>query len=136
MGPKNRVFKKEYSKELIHIAENDLISARTLASNNEVRRETVLMMVQQCIEKTLKAVLCALGLPLPQTHDLLVIIDRLGTENAPPMSDALDDLTPFATIRRYEEGRFEILDSDLETAFDVAENVLKWARHNYILLGK
>ncbi len=97
--------KKEYSKELIHIAENDLISTKTLASNSEVRRETVLMMVQECIEKTLKAVLCALEFPLPQTHDLLVIIDRLGTENEPPMSDALDDLTPFATIRRYEEGR-------------------------------
>lgn len=128
MGPKDRIFKKEYAQELFKIAENDLVSAKTLAQNASVRRETVLMMVQQSVEKSLKSVLCAVAKPIPQTHDLQVLIERLGAQSRPPFSDELGDLTPFATIRRYEEGRFEILDEDLVAAFEAAQKVLDWAK--------
>lgn len=129
MGPKDRIFKQEYAQELFKIAENDLVSAKTLAKNISVRRETVLMMVQQSVEKSLKSVLCRVAKPIPQTHDLQVLIERLGPDSVPPFSEELGDLTPFATMRRYEEGRFEILDEDLDLAFEAANKVLLWAKN-------
>jgi len=128
MGPKERIFKKSYAGELLAIAENDLVAARALATQTDVRPETTLMLAQQCVEKALKSALCALGKPIPMTHDLYAIVSRFDADNLPPHGYDLDDLTPYATIRRYEEGRFEITPDDIAAGITVCESVLKWCR--------
>lgn len=129
---KDRLFKKAFAIELFRIAENDLQAARTLASDPLVRRETALLMVQQSIEKAFKAVLCKHEIPIPQTHDLSLIVDRMNASSTqlPALiaNTDFDELTPFATLRRYEEGRFEIVDDDMAGAITLAERVLDWVR--------
>lgn len=128
MSPKDRIYKKEYAKELLSVAENDILAAIALSQHSEVRGETVLLMVQQGIEKGLKSVLCYSGLPIPMTHDLYGIVQRLGTNYHPPYADQLEELTPYATIRRYEEGRFEITVEDIKHSVAMAESILKWCK--------
>lgn len=46
MGPNEKLFKKEYAKELFKIAENDLITSKALLQAPSVRRETILFHVE------------------------------------------------------------------------------------------
>lgn len=126
MSPKDRIYKREYASELLRVAQNDLLAAKALRQHQEIRGETVLLMVQQAIEKGLKSVLCQLGKSVPMTHDLYGIVERLGKDHVPPFSEQLEELTPYATIRRYEEGRFEITEEDTSNSLLIADAVLSW----------
>jgi HEPN domain-containing protein len=130
MAPKERIFKKPYAYELIAIAKNDLRAAETLAKDSLVRKETVLMMVQQAIEKSLKSLLCSLEKPIPMTHDLFTLVQSVQAVSIElselPFALELDDLTPYASIRRYEDGIFEINNEDLKHSFKIAQEVLQW----------
>lgn len=132
MGPNEKIFKKDYSKELLLIAENDLITSKLLSQGKEVRKETVLFHIEQVVEKSLKAVLCYKGRPIPFTYDLYSLIQRFDSTEMPPGGYSLHDLTPFATIKRYEEGNYIIDENDVVNALSAAENVLKWARQEMI----
>lgn len=122
-----RIFKKEYARELLQIAEEDFGSLQALVESKKGRKENVLFFCQQVVEKSLKAVLCAQGLEVPFSHDLEAMLIRLG-DHVPPLTEAICDLSPYATIRRYEQGRFEILESDLTGGAQVAKAVLTWAQ--------
>lgn len=128
MGPKERVFKKAYAAELLRLADNDLVAARALAKEPTVRPETALLLAQQSVEKALKSVLCWTGKAVPLTHDIYALVDRLGPDAVPPHGHDLDDLTPYATIRRYEEGTFEIQAEDVAQMFAAVEDVLAWCK--------
>ena len=129
---KSKLFKTEYATELLGIADNDLVAARALRTASGVRPETTLLMVQQSIEKSLKALLCHRGQAVPQTHDLDVLIDRIGQAGIALPALLVDsdfgDLSNFATLRRYEEGRGIIGPEELEAALELAEEVLIWVR--------
>lgn len=125
MGPNEKKFKPEYADELFRIAQSDLVTARALVQHPEVRPETVLLHCQQSIEKGLKSLLCFQGRPVPFTHELYAIVDRFRGD-LPPGGFDLQDLTPFVTIRRYEEGQYEISADELIDAIAVAEAVLAW----------
>jgi HEPN domain-containing protein len=129
---KDKIFKKEFAGELFAIAQNDLQAAITLNSDPLVRKETALLMIQQCIEKCFKAILCSVEVAIPQTHDLSLLLDRISAAQISiPTYIAntdFDELTPFATLRRYEEGRFEILDSDVQGAVQLATSVVDWTK--------
>ena len=129
---KNKVFKKEFAGELFAIAQNDLQAAITLNADPLVRKETALLMVQQCVEKCFKALLCNVEAAIPQTHDLSLLLDRISAAKiAIPSYIAntdFDELTPFATLRRYEEGHFEILDNDVAGAVQLASSIVDWAK--------
>jgi HEPN domain-containing protein len=127
MGPKARIYKRTYAPQLLSIAINDLQAARALNVDPIVRRETVLLMVQQSLEKALKCLLCAAGLPIPLSHELALLVERLGDAHQPPFSEELDDLMPYATIRRYEDGTFELTVDDITLAFEMADQVLAWS---------
>ena len=124
---KERHFKKEYADELLRIARSDLESAEVLAKGAIKRKENILFHVGQAIEKALKAKLCAKGEPVPLTHDLAVIIDRFSVTDKLPHSDELDDLSQFATIRRYEEGAAILTAEEISTALVIGKNILDWA---------
>lgn len=125
---KERTYKKEYAKELISIAEGDLNSARALAKATQGRPENIFFLVHQAIEKSLKSVLCAKGLPVPLIHDLALLVDRLPKGNDLPFAEDIVELSQFATIRRYEEGYFEFTKEEIEKTLHAAIEILEWCK--------
>ncbi len=119
---KERRHKKEYAAELVRIAENDLIAAKTLASNKQVRVETVFFQLQQVTEKSLKALIVASGKAVPLVHDIALLMDRLASVHSFP--DELKELTDFASVRRYEEGTFEVSFAEVDAAITSVEKAL------------
>ena len=134
---KDKLFLKEYGRELLSIASGDLASAQVLAADrSKGRKENICFTAQQCIEKALKAVICAKGDPVPLTHTIELLIDRLGSGYVPPHSESLVELTDFATVKRYQEGSEIITDQDVDATLNAAKTVLDWAgRSIKTLLG-
>lgn len=126
---KNVLFPKEYSTELLKIAEGDLCSALALInSSNPGRVENILYLIQQSVEKGIKAVLVKKQIPFPLLHDLGILIALLPTKDYPPGGFDLTILNPFATVRRYEEGLIPINQEEIEAAYKAAQLVIAWAK--------
>lgn len=124
---KEQKFKKEYAYELLKIARGDYETAEVLASSNKGRKENICFNSQQVIEKSLKAVLCYKELPVPFTRSIDILLDRLKKEEAFSSIPSLNELTEYATVRRYEEGTFELDSEDLVSALELARKVLEVA---------
>lgn len=125
-----RLFKKEYALELFRVAEEDLESGQVLYDGAASRRENILFHVQQAIEKSLKAVICAREQEVPLVHDLNELVNSIKEHRVIPHYNEIFDLTQFATIRRYEEGVAVITDAEIEAAFSAAREILAWARQD------
>lgn len=123
---KDRLFKREYARELLNVAKDDLEGARVLVAAKIGRQELPLFHVQQTIEKALKAALVWMGRPLPMVHSLAIILDRFPEGTQVPHADSLEDLTQFATIRRYEEGVALFTPDEITAALAMAQDVLDW----------
>lgn len=80
---KTRIFRPAYAHELLVVASGDLDSAQLLAVGQAKRKENILFHCQQAVEKALKAVLCARGIPVPLVHDLPIILDRFVDRQVP-----------------------------------------------------
>ena len=128
MGPNERLFDPQYSKELLRIAEGDLKSSVALNKSKEGRLENIFFLSEQTIEKSLKAVLCFYKLPIPFSHDLGLILGMLSTKTTPPHAKDIPALTQHATIRRYEEGSYTPTKEECDGIVLLAENILKWAQ--------
>jgi HEPN domain-containing protein len=124
---KDQLFKREYAKKLLNIAKGDLETTEVLLAAKKGRPENICFYAQQVIEKSLKALLCHKGLPIPFTHSIELILDRLGKDSQPPHGSDLIVLTDFATIRRYEEGNEIIDQDDLNASVEAARQTLDWA---------
>ena len=127
MNQQNRIYKPEYATELISIAEGDLETANALAAQKVGRVENIIYHCEQAIEKCLKAVLCFRGKPILHTHNLGMLVMALGDAENIPHGENLDSLSEFATIRRSVETGDIIEDEDVQTAIEVAGDVLGWA---------
>ena len=127
VGVKERKFRKEYSKQLLNIADGDLDSAEGLFEIGKGRPENVIFHAQQSIEKSIKAVLCATESPVPLSHDVILLLAKLDSSQVPPHADALADLTPFATVKRYEEGNYELTKEEIQSSLQIARDILGWA---------
>jgi HEPN domain-containing protein len=125
---KTQKYKSEYGIELLRIAEGDLDSAVALYETHKGRKENVGYLAQQSIEKSMKAVLCFKGIPLPHTHELAALISLVDSQLHCPYGLEISDLSQYATIKRYMEGNYEIDDEEIETSIEVANNLLTWAR--------
>lgn len=134
MSPKDqeRQFPRKYSVELLRIATADHESAYYLLtgvrSSYNVRPENAAYFCQQAIAKALKAVLCAQGEPVPMVHDLGVLVAKIPDTLEPAFGYELSGLDEYATVRRYEEGRYKLRDDELEEIRALSERVLSWAR--------
>ena len=131
MSPKNqeRTFPPAYSAELMRIAQADHDSASFLLtglSSKRVRPENIAYLFQQAIEKALKAVLCAIGRPVPLVHDLGVLIAKIPDTLDPDFGYELSGLDEYATIRRYEEGRMVLSSEELHDIAELSARVLRW----------
>ena len=128
MSPTERIFKKDYTFQLVRLAENDVVTAKALVKSAGIRPENILIHIEQTIEKAIKAVICFAGLPVPLSHDILAILQKLPQDDLPPGGYTLHDLTPFATVRRYVEGVDLIQPEEVEKALKLAGEVLEWAK--------
>ena len=125
---KDKLFKKTYAPELLNIAAGDLASAEVLAATPlKGRKENICYTAQQSIEKSIKAVICAQGHPVPLTHSIEFLLDKI-TGTLPPHSEALVELTDYATVRRYQEGNEIITDDDISATIEAARAVVAWAK--------
>ena len=125
---KSQKYKKEYAKELLKIAEGDFETTKVLYNAKAGRKENICFIAQQVVEKSIKAVLCHLELPIPHTHNLDILMDKLPDKYQTLEADGYNELTEYETIRRYENGNFELDSDDLRQAFAVAEKFLLWAK--------
>ena len=84
-------------------ARSDLLNADNNLRADEVPFDTVCFHCQQAAEKMLKAWLVAHGQNYPQTHDLLVLLERILPLNpeAEPLRAKLALLMPYAVEIRY-----------------------------------
>lgn len=128
MSPAGKKYKKEYSHSLWRIAEGDLESAKVLSQSTLGRPENVIYLIQQSIEKCLKAVQCFKTQEILHTHDLGTLIQLLPEGEQPPEAHRLGSLTQYATIRRYEEGFEELNQNDLELTLEIGTKILKWSK--------
>ena len=67
---KKQLFPQAYAKELSKIAKGDLDSAVGLSKLNTGRRENIVFMAGQSVEKSIKSVLVHLQIAFPLVHDL------------------------------------------------------------------
>ncbi len=84
---------------------------------------------QQAAEKALKAVLIALRVEFPYTHDLAQLLTLLQT-NGVAVSDAIRQvarLSDYARIARYPSARAPVSESEYAAAIELAELAVAWA---------
>lgn len=132
MSPKQqeRRFDPAYAKTLLTIADGDFRTASFAANgiaDNQVRIENVFFMYQQAMEKTLKSVLCHLGIPVPLVHDLGVLLAKLPDDVQPDAGYELAEFNDFAGVRRYEQGSILYEPEDVSDAHALTEKLLSWA---------
>lgn len=111
----------------LRYARSDLELARVKRSD-EVLLEGLCFHAQQAVEKALKAVLIAKGVPPPRTHNIRTLLDILPPDVIlPPQIEDAASLTDYAVISRYP-GDFESIDEqEHKQAVQLAESVLLWA---------
>lgn len=125
---REKIFRLVYAHELLRIARGDLESAEILAAAiNKGRWENICFSVQQSIKKSLKAVLCAQNKPIPLSHSIELLLDRIGPQCQPPHGNTLIELTDYAAVKRYEEGNEIITDEDIAATLVAGQNVINWA---------
>ena len=129
MSPKNqeKKFHKQYAGELMRIAEGDLESGFAIARAQNARLENAFFMAQQAMEKSIKAVLVHLGIPVPLVHDLGTLLAKLPSSANPPYGYELSELNQFAAIRRYEEGQFDLTKEEFASVAVKTREMLDWA---------
>lgn len=124
------LFKPEYAEKLLIIAQGDLETSLALINAEKPGRlENILYMIQQAIEKTLKAVLIKKQIAFPLVHDLGILIALLPPSDYPPGGFDWTALNPYASIRRYEEGALPIQMEEIKIAYDSALTVIEWAKN-------
>ena len=128
MSPLERKFSKQYAKILLKLAEEDLKAAKALHKVGGIRFEIILFHAEQAIEKALKAALCWREIPVPLVHELIVVLQKFPANDLPPGGYDLHDLTPYATVKRYEEGVIELSLEEIQEIISKAETVLSWSK--------
>ena len=90
---------RDLARVLIDRAAGDALAVERLAGDDEIPDHVVGFHAQQAVEKLLKAVLSHHGLSYGRTHDLGRLVELVESSGlpAPPESDAVVALTPWAT---------------------------------------
>ena len=123
-----RVFHKAYARELLRIARQDWETARFLLEGwDRIRTENFFFTVQQSLEKTIKAVLVSLELPVPLVHDLGILLAKVPASQEPPFGYEIGALSEFAAVRRYEEGALVWSREEADETLALGQLALQWA---------
>ena len=95
------------TREWVRKAEKDWLLARSVAADTSIPRsafhDQTCFLCQQSAEKYLKAMLQESGQPVPRTHDLVALLDRLQLQDKSlaTMHCGAVILTPYAVENRY-----------------------------------
>jgi HEPN domain-containing protein len=84
--------------------------------------------LQQCTEKSIKALLLHHNIDFPKTHSISKLIDIL-KENNKKFPDSLlpaIDLTLYAVETRYPSINNHVSEQDFQQALEIAQNVYDW----------
>lgn len=110
--------------EWVAKAENDLkAAALVLRAGKECPADMVCFHAQQVVEKYLKALLAAQGIPFPKTHNIRKLVESLPAGAQLNLSeDEQDELTDYATAARYP-GWGEISLTDSRRAVAIARRL-------------
>lgn len=111
---------KPATEGLVELAEGDFKAAEWLLESPEMLPRSVGFSAQPCVEKYLKAVGEEAGRPMPRSHDLSVVFDRVAdlVPSLVPYRDEIATMTPFAAELRYhyDASLFSGIDEDAEQA--------------------
>jgi len=112
----------------LRYAYSDLELAR-VSRPPKVLFEGLCFHAQQAVEKAMKAVLIAKGIPPPKTHNIRTLLDLLPQEViAPQEIEDAASLTDYAVTSRYP-GDFESVDEEeYKETLRLAEMVVLWAQ--------
>lgn len=118
----------EEAHRLLRIAERDIHTFRILVAHPEAALAALGFHAQQCVEKSLKAVLTTHGVDFPPTHNLEKLAGLAIAQGVslPISTRELRKLNPFAVETRYNDEVIELLTR--EDASLIAEQTLVWAR--------
>lgn len=88
---------------LLAAAGQDLLACEALSTVAGVGDAIVGFHAQQCVEKSIKAVLVCAGVAFRRTHDLAELLDLAADHGVvpPPGADWLDELNPYGVAARY-----------------------------------
>jgi HEPN domain-containing protein len=117
----------QVARDLITLAQRDAVAMRVLAEVPEVAFAILGFHAQQCVEKSLKAVMAIRGVTFPRTHSLEELNRLLLAANCkvPLPISVLENLTPYAVSTRYDLDSPELLGmAEAQAAVTVA---LEWA---------
>jgi HEPN domain-containing protein len=108
-------------------ARSDLALGRAALNIADVLPEDACFHAQQCVEKSLKAMLVAFNVPFPRTHVIEILLDLLATRVVlPPEVDKAFTLTQYAVETRYPGGWNPVSKDEAQDALETAEQVLRW----------
>ena len=111
----------------LRFAKSDLAVAQR-PPDGHVLTETLCFHAQQAVEKSLKAVLLAGGVPFPRTHNLKVLSDLLPrTSPLPPELEEAVALTDYAVTPRYPGEQEPVTEDEYLEAVRLAGAVVAWA---------
>ena len=92
------------------------------------RPENALYHIQQACEKALKAIYIAKEKEVTLIHDIGLLIGGLGDIIQVPYQEELLSLTEYATIRRDEEGHYEVdFETDVAPYLMIGEAIIELA---------
>ena len=116
----------EEAHRLLRLARRDYQTSAILSSHPEAQISPICFHAQQCVEKSLKAVMTANEVYFRYTHDLGELTNLLTSAGiTPPFTTGeLQRLTPYAVELRYDEG-VPLLTR--EEAGRIATRTLAWA---------
>jgi HEPN domain-containing protein len=119
-------------REWLAKADNDLTTAvHTLTLGADCPTDTVCFHAQQCVEKYLKALLTLRGIPFPKAHDIYQLRVLLPPRVRPKLDGkSQDQLTEYATVRRYPGGGPDILLPEARGAVALARRVRREVRRH------
>jgi HEPN domain-containing protein len=93
----------EAARVLLDKAKGDWRMLQTLERDGETPVWGIGFHAQQAVEKAIKAVLCAVGVSFPRTHNIGYLLDLLAAAGhaLPPDAPLLPELTVFGSFTRY-----------------------------------
>ncbi len=111
-------------------ADQDLVAVGKWLHDLDISDEIIGFHIQQCIEKSLKAILLHRAIDYPHTHNLRLLIDLCQNNgiSVPPKFLEVDVFNHFAV-----QWRYDLLPSpyqsplDRDAAYNLADQVWKWA---------
>jgi len=119
-------------------AEDDLYVVSHLCADAQAPGWVLGFHAQQAVEKALKAVLSAMELPYPRTHNLVMLAEllRAAGETLPATAEEFGRLTPFGVVLRYEDVITETSAAPDAVALQIfASGVVAWARERLDVAG-